>query len=53
MKLGEARRLTVRGGFAALAADGHRALSDDLARRLADRFTTYREEAIFVFPGRA
>ena len=35
MKLGEARRLTVRGGFAALAANGHRALSDDLAARLA------------------
>lgn len=51
MKLGEARRLTVRGGFAALEASGHRALSDDLAARLADRFTTYREEAIFVFPG--
>lgn len=51
MKLGEARRLTVRGGFAALAAGGHRALSDDLADRLANRFTTYREEAIFVFPG--
>lgn len=51
MKLGEARRLTVRGGFAALAANGHRALPDDLADRIADRFTTYREEAIFVFPG--
>jgi putative hydrolase of the HAD superfamily len=51
MKLAEARHLTVKGGFAALAAAGHRALSDDLAIRLADRFTTYREEAIFVFPG--
>ena len=35
----------------ALAAAGHRALSDDLAIRLADRFTTYREEEMFVFPG--
>ncbi|MGY8664952.1 HAD family hydrolase [Bradyrhizobium sp. UFLA05-109] len=51
LKLGEARRLTVKGGFAALAASGHRALPDDLAVRLADRFTTYREEEMFVFPG--
>jgi putative hydrolase of the HAD superfamily len=51
LKLGEARRLTVKGGFAALAAAGHRALPDDLAARLADRFTTYREEEMFVFPG--
>jgi putative hydrolase of the HAD superfamily len=51
MKLGEARRLTVKGGFAALAAAGHAALSDDLAIRIADRFTAYREEEMFVFPG--
>ena len=51
MKLAEARHLTVKGGFAALAAAGHRALSDDLAIRLADRFTAYREEEMFVFPG--
>jgi putative hydrolase of the HAD superfamily len=51
MKLAEARQLTVKGGFAALAAAGHRALPDDLAIRLADRFTAYREEEMFVFPG--
>ena len=51
LKLGEARRLTVKGGFAALAAAGHAPMSDDLAIRLADRFTTYREEEMFVFPG--
>lgn len=51
MKLAEARRLSVKGGFAALAAAGHRALSDDLAIRIADRFTAYREEEMFVFPG--
>jgi putative hydrolase of the HAD superfamily len=50
-KLGEARRLTVKGGFAAFAASGHRALPDDLATRLADRFTTFREEEMFLFPG--
>ena len=51
MKLAEARHLTVKGGFAALAAAGHRALPDDLAIRLADRFTAYREEEMFIFPG--
>src|SRR5262249_62191391 len=51
LNLGEARRRTVRGGFAALAARGPRALPDDLANRLADRFTAYREEEMFVFPG--
>jgi putative hydrolase of the HAD superfamily len=51
LKLGEARRLTVKGGLAALAAAGHAALSDDLAIRIADRFTAYREEEMFVFPG--
>src|SRR5262249_36467766 len=44
-------RLMVNGASAALAASGHRALPDDLAIRLADRFTTYREEEMFVFPG--
>ena len=51
LKLAEARQLTVKGGFAALAAAGKPALPDDLAVRLADRFTTYREEEMFVFPG--
>ena len=51
LKLGEARLLTVKGGFAALAANGHRALGDDLASRIADRFTTFREQEMFVFPG--
>ena len=51
LKLGEARRLSVKGGFAALAASGQPALSDDLAIRLADRFTAYREQEMFVFPG--
>jgi putative hydrolase of the HAD superfamily len=51
LKLSEARRLTVKGGFAALAAAGHAAMSDDLAIRIADRFSAYREEEMFVFPG--
>jgi putative hydrolase of the HAD superfamily len=51
LKLAEARQLTVKGGFAALAAVHGTIFSDDLAIRLADRFTTYREEEMFVFPG--
>jgi putative hydrolase of the HAD superfamily len=51
LKLAEARHEVVRGGFAALAATGQTALSMDLAIRLADRFTAYREEQMFVFPG--
>jgi putative hydrolase of the HAD superfamily len=51
LKLLEARQQVVRGGFAALAAAGKPALSMDLAIRLADRFTAYRDEQMFVFPG--
>jgi putative hydrolase of the HAD superfamily len=51
LKLDEARRVAVRGGFAALAAGGHPRLSDALANRIADRFTAYREGEMFVFPG--
>jgi putative hydrolase of the HAD superfamily len=50
LKLGEARHVVVRDGFAALAAAGWSALPMDLATRLADRFTAYREEEMFVFP---
>src|ERR1700688_3909515 len=51
LKLAEARHEVVKGGFAALAAAGRTALPIDLAIRLADRFTAYREEEMFVFPG--
>ena len=51
LKLAEARHVVVRDGFAMLAAAGQTALSHDLAIRLADRFTAYREEQMFVFPG--
>ena len=51
LKLTEARHEVVRGGFSALAASGHPALPPDLATRMADRFTAYREEEMFVFPG--
>ena len=51
LRLEEARHVVVRGGFAALAAEGHAPLSLDLATRLANRFHAYREEEMFVFPG--
>jgi putative hydrolase of the HAD superfamily len=51
MKLTQARQEVVRGGFAALAAGGRTVLSDDLAIRLADRFTAYRDQQMFIFPG--
>jgi putative hydrolase of the HAD superfamily len=51
LKLEDARRETVKGGFAALSAAGYPALSDDLAIRIADRFTTFREESVSLFPG--
>jgi putative hydrolase of the HAD superfamily len=51
LKLDQARREVVAGGFAALAAAGYAAPSGDLAIRLADRFTAYRDEQMFVFPG--
>jgi putative hydrolase of the HAD superfamily len=51
LKLEEARRAVVKGGFAALATHGQPPLADDLAIRLADRFSAYREDEMFVFPG--
>jgi putative hydrolase of the HAD superfamily len=51
LRLDEARHVVVRDGFAALAAAGQPALPMDLAVRLADRFSAYREEEMFVFPG--
>ena len=51
LKLVEARHLVVSGGFATLADAGHAPLSANLATRLADRFSTFREEEMFVFPG--
>ena len=50
LKLEEARRIVVGNGLAALAADG-RAFPAELAIRIADRFTAYRDEEMFIFPG--
>ncbi len=51
LRLEEARHIVVGNGFAALSAAGHAPLSQDLATRLANRFSAYREEEMFVFPG--
>jgi putative hydrolase of the HAD superfamily len=51
LQLHEARQITVKNGFAALAAAGKTGLSEQLAIRIADRFTVYREDETFVFPG--
>ncbi len=51
LKLEEARHVTVKMGFAALAAAGKTGLSERLAIRIADRFSAYREQEMFVFPG--
>ncbi len=50
MKLIQARQEVVKGGFATLTSHGP-ALPTELAIRIADRFTAYREEQMFVFPG--
>ena len=51
LKLAQARHEVVRGGFSALAAAGQTALSMEIAARIADRYTAYRDEQMFVFPG--
>ena len=51
LKLAEARQLVVKDGFATLAAAGQPALPEELAVRLADRLTAYRDEEMFMFPG--
>jgi len=51
LRLDEARHEVVKGGFAALIGPGRPVVPEDLAIRIADRFTAYREEQMFVFPG--
>jgi len=50
MRLQEARRQVVAGSFAALAKAGRPTPPPDLALRLADRFSAYREEQMSLFP---
>ena len=49
--LGAARRRIVAGALARLAADGRQPLAADIAVRLADRFTAYRDEQMALFDG--
>ena len=51
MRLYEARQQVAINGFAALAEAGGPDLPKDVAVRMADRFSRYREEQAFVFPG--
>lgn len=51
MQLTEARTGIVAEAFAALARAGHPAAAADLARRLAERYHSYREEQMFLFDG--
>jgi len=50
LKLDEARHEVVRNGFSALAASAGAPLPDAFAIRLADRFSAYRDEQMFLFP---
>lgn len=49
-KLPEVRRLIVKGGLSQLAG-GTLPVAEEVAHRFADRFTSYREEKMHVFPG--
>ena len=50
VRLSEARREVVAGAFAALVAAGRRAPSAQVAQRLADRFSSFCEENMCLFP---
>jgi putative hydrolase of the HAD superfamily len=50
-KLSESRRHIVRGTLARLARDGRPGFAAEVAVRLADRYTAYRDECMHVFPG--
>lgn len=49
-RLYESRREIVRGAFAALSGASH-LIGDDVAVRVADRFSTLRDEEMSLFPG--
>ena len=49
--LGAARRKIVAGALARLSADGQQPLAADIAVRLADRYTDYRNEQMSLFEG--
>ena len=47
----KARREVVAGAVARLAAEGRANVAAEVALRVADRFTEYREEQMKLFPG--
>jgi putative hydrolase of the HAD superfamily len=49
-RIGEARRVIVAGAFDTLAAGGRPIPAATALRRLADRFTAYRDEQMHLFP---
>ncbi|MBW8724958.1 MAG: HAD family hydrolase [Inquilinus limosus] len=49
-RIGEARRVIVAGAFDTLTASGRPVPGPDILRRLADRFTAYRDEQMHLFP---
>lgn len=51
MRLQDARRLVVQGGFDKLVKTGHKPISDNLVQRIANRFAFYRDELMHLFPG--
>jgi putative hydrolase of the HAD superfamily len=51
LNLLDARTSIVAEGFAALARNGHDELPDDLARAMAERYATYRDEQMYLFTG--
>jgi putative hydrolase of the HAD superfamily len=50
MRLSDARREIVAGSLAVLARAGRPVPSSDVARRIADRFSAYRDEQMCLFP---
>ena len=50
LQLASARRKIVAAALASLAQTGHAVPSDDVARRLADRYSLYRDENLGLFP---
>lgn len=53
LDLYRARREVVEGAFRRIAAAGGPRFDDDVARTIADRYSAYRDEEMYVFPGAA
>ena len=51
LNLADARRDIVLDGFSALAREGHRVPSPEVATRMAARYQSYRDAQMHLFPG--